>query len=80
MLLSQIVDRPATMISKYLRTQGQKAYDKLMEDITHGGTCHWALPTLFHPGYMQVGGLLTVGTLIQFSCHFEQFYPLPTQS
>ena len=63
-----------------LRTQGQKAYDKLMEDITHGGTCHWALPTLFHPGYMQVGGLLTVGTLIQFSCHFEQFYPLPTQS
>lgn len=60
-----------------LRAQGQQAYDKLMEDITHGGTCHWAFPTLFHPGYMQVGGLLTVGVLIQFMCHFEQFYALP---
>lgn len=61
-----------------LRAQGQQAYDKLMEDITHGGTCHWAFPTLFHPGYMQVGGLLTVGVLIQFMCHFEQLYALPS--
>mgnify|MGYP000273779118 CR=1 FL=1 len=60
-----------------LRAQGEQAYNKLMEDITHGGTCHWAFPTLFHPGYMQVGGILTVGVLIQFTCHFEQFYNFP---
>jgi hypothetical protein len=61
-----------------LRAVAEQAYDKLMEDITHGGTCHWALPTLFHPGYMQVGSLLTIGVIIQFMCNFEQFYPLPT--
>jgi len=61
-----------------LRPHGHQAYNKLMEDITHGGTCKWAMPTLFHPGYMQVNDLLTVGILMQFTAHFMQFYPLPT--
>lgn len=60
-----------------LRPHGHQAYNKLMEDITHGGTCRWAFPNLFHPGYMQVGDLLTVGILMQFTAHFMQFYPFP---
>lgn len=61
-----------------LRELGEKAYDALMADITHGGTCHWALPTLFHPGYVQMSSMTVVGVLIQFQVHFEQFYPLPS--
>lgn len=61
-----------------LRALGEEAYDTLMADITHGGSCHWALPNLFHPGYVQIGGTTVVGVLIQFTCHFEQFYPLPS--
>jgi len=61
-----------------LRIYGHKAYDALMADITHNGTCTWALPTLFHPGYMQIGDILTVGILIQHLCHFTQFYDLPS--
>jgi len=61
-----------------LRKVGHQAYDKLMEDVTHGGTCMWALPALFHPGYMNMGDILTVGVLIQHICHFTQFYPLPS--
>jgi hypothetical protein len=61
-----------------LRLLGEEAYNELMQDITHGGTCHWALPTLFHPGYVQIGGTTVVGVLMQFTCHFEQFYPLPS--
>ncbi len=61
-----------------LRTYGHQTYDALMVDITHGGTCKWALPTLFHPGYMQVADILTVGVLIQHLCRFTQFYDLPS--
>lgn len=60
-----------------LREIGHKAFDALMADITHGGTCKWALPTLFHPGYMQIADILTVGILIQHLCRFTQFYNLP---
>ena len=61
-----------------LRLLGEQAYNALMADITHGGSCSWALPTLFHPGYVQIGGATVVGVLIQFVCNFEQFYPLPS--
>ena len=61
-----------------LRLLAEQAYNELMQDVTHGGTCHWALPTLFHPGYVQIGGATVVGVLIQFICNFEQFYPLPS--
>lgn len=60
-----------------LRLIAEQAYNTLLQDITHGGTCHWALPTVFHPGFVQIGGATVVGVLIQFACHFEQFYPLP---
>jgi len=63
---------------KDLRLLAEEAYNNLMADITHGGTCHWALPTLFHPGYVSIGGTTVVGVLIQFLAHFEQFYPLPS--
>jgi len=61
-----------------LRLVAEQAYDILLQDVTHNGTCHWALPTLFHPGYVQMGGTTVVGVLIQFQAHFEQFYPLPS--
>lgn len=61
-----------------LRALGEQAYDALLADITHGGTCHWALPTLFHPGYVQMSGATVVGVLMQFNVNFEQFYPLPS--
>jgi len=61
-----------------LRKFGHQVYNKLMEDITHGETCMWALPILFHPGYMNLGDIMTVGVLIQHICHFTQFYPLPS--
>lgn len=65
-------------IQAELRATGEAAYDALMADITHDGTCHWALPTLFHPGYVVIGGATVVGVLMQFTAHFEQFYPLPS--
>jgi len=61
-----------------LREYGEQVYNKLMEDITHGGTCKWALPMLFHPGYMQVQGVTTVGVLMQYTCHFTQLFNLPS--
>lgn len=63
-----------------LRALGESAYDALMADITHNTTCQWALPTLFHPGYVVIGGATVVGVLLQFTAHFVQFYPLPPTS
>ena len=69
---------PETGVQAELRALSEAVYDVLMADITHDGTCHWAFPTLFHPGYVQIGGATVVGVLIQFTAHFEQFYPLPS--
>lgn len=61
-----------------LRKIGERAYDKLMEDITHGGTCRKSIPSLFHPGYIQDGEELCVGILSNWETEFRQAYVLPT--
>lgn len=44
-----------------LRKEMSPAYDALMADITHGGTCWKAFPLKWDPGLLQYGGQTYVG-------------------
>ena len=63
---------------KDLRKAMSPAYDALLADITHGGTCWKALPRKWDPGLLQYGGQTYVGIAGEWEIVNFQSYPAPT--
>lgn len=61
-----------------LRKAMHPAYDALMADITHGGTCWKALPRKWDPGLLQHGGQTYVGIAGEWEIINFQRYSVPT--
>lgn len=61
-----------------LRKEMSPAYDALMVDITHGGTCWKALPRRWDPGLLQHGGQTYVGIAGEWEITNFQRYSTPT--
>lgn len=61
-----------------LRRAMHPAYDALMADISHGGTCYKALPRRWDPGLIQYGGNVYVGIAGEWEVVNFQTYPAPT--
>ncbi len=61
-----------------LRKTMSPAYDALLADITHGGTCWKALPRKWDPGLLQYGGQTYVGIAGEWEIVNFQTYPAPT--
>jgi len=57
-----------------LRKQLGPAYDKLMQDITHNGTCFKCFPSLWYPGFVQWGEDTYVGILSQWETEVHQIF------
>ena len=61
-----------------LRKAMSPAYDALMADITHNGTCWKALPRSWAPGLLQYGGQTYVGIAGEWEVINFQSYAAPT--
>ena len=61
-----------------LRKAMSPAYDALLADITHEGTCWKALPRKWDPGLLQYGGQTYVGIAGEWEIVNFQSYPAPT--
>ena len=61
-----------------LRKTMSPAYDALLADITHEGTCWKALPRKWDPGLLQYGGQTYVGIAGEWEIVNFQTYPAPT--
>jgi hypothetical protein len=72
-----ILDGDTNTTPKKLREAMHPAYDALMADIKHGGTCWVALPTLWHPGFLQWADKVYVGILGQWQARVYQTYIPP---
>jgi len=57
-----------------LRKKMHPAYDAMLEDVTFGGTCWNSIPTLWHPGFMQMGEETYVGIMGQWLVTTMQRY------
>jgi len=57
-----------------LRKEMYPAYDALMADLTHDGTCFVALPTLWSPGFLEWSGKTYVGVLSNWMVRVYQTY------
>jgi len=49
-----------------LRKKMHPAYDAMLEDVTFDGTCWNSIPTLWHPGFVQMGEETYVGIMGQW--------------
>ncbi len=58
-----LLSSSSTMTLAEMRAIGEAVYDVLMQDITHGRTCTYCLPRLWHPGFMRFGEVSYVGIL-----------------
>lgn len=72
-----ILDSDEKTTPRVLRNAMHPAYDALMADIKHGGTCWVAFPTLWHPGFMQWGEKTYVGILGQWLVRIMETYTPP---
>lgn len=61
-----------------LRKAMAPAYDALMADISHDGTCWKALPRRWDPGLIQYGGNVYVGIAGEWEVVNFQSYAAPT--
>jgi len=69
-----ILDSDEGTTPSKLRQDMAPAYDTLMEDVKHGGTCWVCLPTLWSPGFLQWGDRTYVGILSQWMARVHQVY------
>lgn len=72
-----ILDSDEDTTPEALRKDMHPAYDALMEDVSHSGTCWLCLPTLWHPGLLQWGDRTFVGILGMWLARIMQTYVPP---
>lgn len=57
-----------------LRKELNPAYDALMQDIRHKGTCFSCFPSLWYPGFIAWGKDVQVGILSQWETEIHQTF------
>lgn len=57
-----------------LRKQLNPAYDELVKENSLNGTCWSSIPTLWHPGFLQMGEVTYVGIQGQWFVRIMQAY------
>jgi len=63
-----------TMELSEMRELGEACYDRLMEDISHKGACTSCIPTLWHPGLLEYGGVSFVGIQANWRAQILETY------
>lgn len=69
-----LLSSSTSMTFREMRTIGELAYDRLMEDVTHERTCSECMPSLWHPGFLQIGEQSYVGIQTVWDARLLQDY------